>query len=126
MSIGGTPSLFIFDFWVGPEKNFSQTMLATKLLVDSSIFCAWGLLSFVDVVIVYLCEPFFKLGGKVLRLHSRKIERTPRVVILGSSFAGLSVRSALGPSFEVVLVDRKVSLRFFVVGSSSTPMHCTD
>jgi hypothetical protein len=85
-------------------------MFATNLIIDSSIFCVWGLLSFVDIVVVYLCEPIFKLGGKVLRIHLREnVKPTPRVVVLGSSFAGLAVRSALGPSFEVVLVDRKVS-----------------
>ena len=95
-------------------------MFATKLFVDSSIFLAWGLLSFVDVVIVYLYEPIFKLGGRVLRLHLRgNMKHTPRVAVLGSSFAGLSVRSALGPSFEVVLVDRKVRLNISKVSKVS-------
>ena len=37
-------------------------------VVESSTFLVWGLLSLVDICMVYLCEPLFNIGIKVLFL----------------------------------------------------------
>ena len=83
--------------------------VVSKFGVNSSIFIVRGILAAIDVLIVYLFEPLISVGDKIVgAVLSRDSLSKPHVVILGSSFAGLAVRSALGSRFKITLVDRKV------------------